>query len=83
MKKLFVANLSWNVTEEDLKSLFAEVGNVAFAQIILDRETQKSRGFGFVEMSTPEEAQKAIELLNGRDIDGRKINVAIARPKTF
>jgi len=83
MKKLFVANLSWNVTEEDLKSLFAEVGVVAFAQIILDRETQKSRGFGFVEMSTPEEAQKAIELLNGRDIDGRKINVAIARPKTF
>lgn len=83
MKKLFVANLAWSVTEADLKSLFAEAGNVAFTQIILDRETQKSRGFGFVEMTTPEEAQKAMQLLNGRELGGRKIAVQEARPKTF
>jgi RNA recognition motif-containing protein len=83
MNKLFVANLSWSVTEADLQGVFSEVGIVSHVQIILDRETQKSRGFGFVEMSTPEEAKLAIEKLNGYELGGRRLAVQEAKPKTF
>jgi len=80
-KRLFVGGLSWDTTEESLKTLFAEVGTVTSAQVIVDRDTGKSKGFGFVEMSTSEEASEAINRLNGKQLDGRAINVSEARPR--
>ena len=78
--KLFVGNLSWEVTGDDLRALFADAGNVTDAVVISDKMTGRSRGFGFVEMGTDEEAKKAIEMLNGKDLKGRNINVNEARP---
>lgn len=78
--KLFVGGLSWDTTEESLRALFAQVGTVSSAQIITDKFTGKSRGFGFVEMGTDEEAQKAIQELNGKQLDGRAIVVNEAKP---
>ena len=78
--KLFVGNLSWEVTAEDLKALFAGAGAVVDAAVISDKMTGRSRGFGFVTMSSDEEAKKSIEMFNQADIKGRKINVNIARP---
>lgn len=80
-KKLFVGGISWNTTEATLNEFFAKVGTVVSAVIITDRYTGKSKGFGFVEMSTEEEAQKAISELNGQDLDGRSIAVSEARPQ--
>lgn len=80
-KKLFVGSLPWVVDDAKLAEIFAQAGNVVSAQVVKDRETGRSRGFGFVEMSTDEEAQNAIKNLNGADIDGRKIVVNIARPR--
>lgn len=80
-KKLFVGSLPWVVDDAKLTEIFAQAGNVVSAQVVKDRETGRSRGFGFVEMSTDEEAQNAIKNLNGADIDGRKIVVNIARPR--
>ncbi|MBV9242319.1 MAG: RNA-binding protein [Acidobacteria bacterium] len=79
--KLYVGNLSFNTTESDLENLFAEAGTVQSASIIEDRETGRSRGFGFVEMSSAEEAKAAIESFDGKEIDGRnlKVNEAKAR----
>ena len=80
--KLFVGNLPFSTTDQDLQNMFANAGLVNSATVIKDRETGRSRGFGFVEMSTEEEAQKAIEMFNGKEVDGRAIVVNIAREKT-
>ena len=79
--KLFVGNLSFNTTENDLHDAFAAHGTVVEANLMMDRMSGRPRGFGFVTMSTPEEAQKAIEALNGKEIDGRALTVNIARPR--
>ncbi|MBU6411571.1 MAG: RNA-binding protein [Verrucomicrobia bacterium] len=79
--KLFVGNLSFNVTENDLNDAFAAHGTVAEAVLMMDRATHRSRGFGFVTMSTDEEAQKAMAALNGTELDGRAITVNVARPR--
>ena len=78
-KKLFVGNLSWNVRDEELKEAFSEVGTVEEAVVIIDRMKNRSKGFGFVTMSSEEEAQKAVAELNGKEVDGRAINVSEAR----
>ena len=79
MKKLYVGNLAWAVTDEDLQSLFSEHGSVASAVVITDRETGRSRGFGFVEMDDGGDA--AIEALNGQDFKGRPLRVNEAQSK--
>jgi len=79
--KLYVGNLSYNVSEGDLQRLFAEAGEVKEVALIMDRMTRQSKGFGFVEMTTEADAQKAIEMFNGRELDGRNITVSIARPR--
>ena len=78
--KLFVGGLSWDTTEDSLRNFFSGVGTVASAAIITDKFTGKSRGFGFVEMSSDEEVQKAINELNGKTLDGRTIVVNEAKP---
>ncbi len=80
--KLYVGNLPHQMTEEQLNTLFTEAGNVASAKIITDRQTGQPRGFGFVEMETKLEGQKAISMLNGREVDGRPLAVNEARPQT-
>jgi RNA recognition motif-containing protein len=79
--KLFVGNLSFNTTENDLQDAFAAFGTVTEANLMMDRMTNRPRGFGFVTMSSAEEAQKAIDGLNGKDLDGRALTVNIARPR--
>ena len=79
--KLYVGNISFNVTENDLQDAFAAHGTVVEANLMVDRMSGRPRGFGFVTMSTPEEAQKAIDALNGASLDGRNITVNIARPR--
>ncbi len=79
--KLYVGNLSFNTTNQDLQDLFAQVGTVESATVVEDRETGRSRGFGFVEMSSKEEATAAIEQLNGKEVDGRGLNINEARPR--
>jgi len=79
--KLFVGNLSFNVTENDLQDAFAAHGTVIETNLMMDRTTGRPRGFGFITMSTPEEAQKAIDGLNGKALDGRNLTVNIARPR--
>ncbi len=79
--KLFVGNLSFNTTENDLQDAFAAHGTVTETNLMMDRATNRPRGFGFVTMSTPEEAQKAIEAMNGKELDGRALTVNIARPR--
>ena len=79
--KLFVGNLSFSITENDLQDAFAAHGTVTEANLMMDRTTNRPRGFGFVTMSTPEEAQKAVEAMNGKALDGRPLTVNIARPR--
>lgn len=79
--KLYVGNLSYSVTKNDLEQMFAAHGKVTSAQVITDRETQRSKGFGFVEMGTEPEAQAAIAALNGKSIEGRALTVNEARPQ--
>src|SRR5271170_4908510 len=79
--KLFVGNLSFNTTENDLQDTFAAFGTVTEANLMMDRTTNRPRGFGFVTMSSAEEAQKAIEGLNGKAIDGRALTVNVAKPR--
>src|ERR1700686_4569979 len=79
--KLFVGNLSFNITENDLQDAFAAHGTVQEANLMMDRTTNRPRGFGFVTMSTDEEAQKAMEALNGKEMGGRALTVNIARPR--
>ncbi len=78
--KLFVGGLAWATTEESLGAMFAEAGSVVSATVIKDKFTNRSKGFGFVEMSSQEEADKAIEMFNGKELDGRAITVNEARP---
>jgi len=73
--KLFVAGLAYSMTDDDLRNLFADYGTVNSAQVIMDRETGRSKGFGFVEMSTDEETKAAIQELNGKDMNGRPLTV--------
>ena len=79
--KIYVGNLSYSVDTEDLRTAFAEFGTVESAEVIVDRNTNRSRGFGFVEMNNDEEAKAAIEGLNGKDLEGRALNVNEARPR--
>ena len=79
-KKLYVGGLSYNTTEATLKDTFAACGTVETAVIIMDKMTNRSKGFGFVEMATEEEAKKAIEMLNGKELDGRTLTVNEAKP---
>jgi RNA recognition motif-containing protein len=78
-KKLFVGGIPYSTTDDQLKELFAQIGTVVSASVVVDKFSGRSRGFGFVEMSTDEEAQKAIEKLNGTEVGGRKIVVSEAR----
>ena len=80
MKKLYVGNLPYSTTDNDLRDMFAGVGEVASATIIMDKMSGRSKGFGFVEMSSDEEAQKAVETMNGKDFGGRTLTVNEARP---
>ena len=79
--KLFVGNLSFNTTENDLNDAFAAHGTVTETNLMMDRTTGRPRGFGFVTMGSAEEAQKAIEALNGKDMDGRALTVNVAKPR--
>ncbi len=79
--KLYVGNLSFNTTTQDLEKMFGEIGTVESTNIIEDRETGRSRGFAFVEMSSKEDAATAISTLNGKEIDGRELTVNEARPR--
>lgn len=79
-KKLFVGGLSYDTVEESLRELFSKAGVVESATIIVDKMSHRSKGFGFVEMATEEEAKKAIELFNGKELEGRAITVNEARP---
>jgi RNA recognition motif-containing protein len=81
-KKLYVGNLPYGVSDSGLAEMFAAYGSVQSAQVIVDRDTGRSKGFGFVEMSSDAEAQAAIDAMNGKDIDGRALTVNEARPKT-
>src|SRR5271167_4979832 len=80
-KNIYVGNLTWECTADDLLALFQEHGAVARTQVITDRDTGRSRGFGFVEMSDESEAQRAIEALNGADYKGRPLTVNEAKPR--
>ena len=79
--RLFVGNLSFDVSDEDLRQAFSEAGSCSSASIVRDRMTGKSRGFGFVEMTTEEEARRAVSTLNGRELQGRAMNVSEARER--
>ncbi len=79
--QLYIGNISFNTNEEDLKNFFASAGTVTSAKIISDRETGRSRGFGFVEMSSAEEAENAVSTLNGKELGGRDLRVNIAEEK--
>ena len=81
-KKLYVGNLTYGVTDSSLEQLFAAHGTVQSAQVIMDRDTGRSKGFGFVEMGSDQEAQAAIAALNGKEVEGRALTVNEARPKT-
>jgi cold-inducible RNA-binding protein len=80
-KKMYVGNLSYGANEDELRRIFEEFGNVVSAQVIMDRETGRSKGFAFVEMSSDQEAQAAITALDGKEIGGRVLKVNEARPR--
>src|SRR2546423_4256771 len=80
-KKLYVGNLTYGVNNNDLEQMFAAFGTVESAQVIVDRDTGRSKGFGFVEMASDQEAQAAIAAMNGKEVDGRALTVNEARPK--
>ena len=79
--KLYVGNLSYNVTEDALRELFSQAGEIKELSLIMDRDTRRPKGFGFVEMATQVEAEKAIQMFNEYEMDGRKLTVNIARPR--
>ena len=81
MKNIFVGNLSFGATEDAVRSMFEAYGTVDRVSVVTDRETGRARGFGFVEMSVNDEAERAIAALNGRELDGRALNINEARPK--
>jgi RNA recognition motif-containing protein len=82
MTNIYVGNLPYNVDDAELHELFAQYGDIRSAKVIMDRETGRSRGFGFVEMEDDTEAQAAIEALNGADSGGRRLTVNVARPRS-
>ena len=82
VQNLFVGSLAWATTDEGLKAFFETIGEVASARIVTDRDTNRSRGFGFVEFVDEANNQKAVDELNGKELDGRQITVSIARPRT-
>lgn len=79
---IFIAGLSYNISESDLGDLFAEYGTISSAKVVTDRDTGRSKGYGFVEMEDEEAGNKAIEELNGAELDGRTLSVSVARPRT-
>jgi RNA recognition motif-containing protein len=81
-KKLYVGGISYGSNDDALRDHFSQAGNVVSATIIMDRMTGRSKGFGFVEMSTDEEAANAIDMLNGKELDGRQLSISEARPMT-
>ena len=80
-KKLYVGNLTYGVTDDDLRQMFEAHGSVQSAQVIMDRDTGRSKGFGFVEMGSDQEAQAAIQAMNGKEVDGRALTVNEAKPR--
>jgi RNA recognition motif-containing protein len=80
MSKLYIGNLAWAVTDAMLQDLFSQAGTVTSAQVVTDRATGRSRGFGFVEMASDEDAQNAITMFDGKDLEGRSLKVSEARP---
>ena len=78
---IYAGNLSYSVSDEDLRAAFAQFGTVDSADVIMDRASGRSKGFGFVEMSVDAEGQAAIDALNGKDVDGRSLNVNVAKPR--
>lgn len=80
-KKLYIGNINYNTSEKDLEQAFSEAGTVESCDIITEKGTRRSKGFGFVEMSTEDEAKKAIELMDGKEVDGRPLKVDEAKPK--
>jgi RNA recognition motif-containing protein len=81
MVNIFIANLDWSITSDDLRSTFETFGEVTYAHIVYDRETKKSKGYAYVEMTNSDQAINAIEALNGMEINGRAIDVKVASPK--
>lgn len=81
MVNIFIANLDWSITSDDLKTTFSAFGPVHYAHVVYDRETKKSKGYGYVEMEDTDHAINAINALNGLEINGRKLDVKIASPK--
>jgi cold-inducible RNA-binding protein len=81
-RRLYVGNLAWAVTDQDLRELFSEAGQVDSSQVIVDRETNRSRGFGFVEMASDADAESAVKKFNGRDLKGRAIRVNEAQARS-
>lgn len=81
MVNIFIANLDWEITSDDLKTTFSSFGTVTYAHVVYDRQTKKSKGFGYVEMDSSDNAINAIEALNGVEVNGRAIDVKIASPK--
>lgn len=79
--KLFVGSLAWTATDQDLEDFFKQAGTVLSAKVIIDRDTNRSKGFGFVEMSNDDEAKAAIDQLNGKDLAGRPVAISEARPQ--
>lgn len=79
-KRIYVGNLSYNTTEDELRSLFEEAGTVVSCQLMLDKFTSRSRGFAFVEMETAEEAEQAVDMLHNKAVDGRNLRINIAKP---
>lgn len=81
MTNIFIANLDWSITSEDLKTTFSAFGPVHYAHVVYDKETKKSKGFGYIEMENADHAINAIQALNGLEVNGRKLDVKIASPK--
>lgn len=81
MTNIFIANLDWEITSEDLKATFSAFGTVTYAHVVYDRETKKSKGYGYVEMDSADEAIAAIQALKGLEVNGRELDVKIASPK--
>ncbi len=79
--KLYVGNLSYNTSEEDLRDLFSQAGEIKDVALIMDRETRRPKGFGFVEFTNQADAEKAIQMFNDQELDGRRMNVSMARPR--
>lgn len=79
--KLYVGNMSYDTTEDALRTIFSQAGTVVSVAVIKDRDTGRPKGFGFVEMGSPAEAEKAIQMFNGREVDGRALRVNVAQPR--